>query len=479
MAPSSDRVAILACDGRDGGQWAATTTLAHLRRVAPEAVVRPVRDLCTGSRALSTALRQHAADFVVMLPCRSHHGQLDVDALRGRANDWLTTGTQVVIDPADLLAAGAEQAAKLAAVAAASAAITGPLFASAVNVAAPRARSLNRRAVLTGRLRAEHHAPQLKSERCSASPLCHICVDSCSASALVMNGGLPTTDTSKCDGCGACVLACPADMLQIATLPREIWERFLRHVLVAARELSLPVGLWWACADADDSPTPDTGTAWLRLRVPCVRALTPAWVLQPLSHGAAEVTVTSCDAARDSWTPDAPVPRLLRDLPVGVRATPTPAALTLREPAGTVESLGDFPAATAFISADPAPLGVLSCDEDSCTACGVCVERCPARALAVSESTTRWTLLFSHASCVACGACVARCPEHALTLRRGIKPTDLKAERELTTTSLRRCVGCGTRLPAPALVARLAEAGVKLPDDGRCADCRASGRAAS
>jgi ferredoxin len=480
MAPSGERAVILVCEGHGDDRRASADTVGFLRQLAPEATVRPVRGLCTGSRALAAALRQHAHDLVVLLPCKSHQGRRSVDELLAQANDLSPSGARVAVNPAELLADDAEQAAKLAAVTAASAAIVGAATAAVLNPTGTESRGLDRRALLTGRLHTRQPTPQLAGPRCLANPLCHLCVDSCPTSALVMDGGAPMTDTMRCDSCGACALACPNGLLQLSTMPRPTWESFLHEVLVAARAVELAIGVWWSCADADDAPAGRRSTAWIRLRVPCVRALTPAWVLQPLARGAAEVSVAACAAAQDSWGPNAAMSQLVGELCAGLRTIPSSSTLTLQEPAGTLATLIDLPTATSsFIDSPRAPVGAVSCVEASCTACGLCAERCPTQALKATEGTTSWALTFRHSTCVACGACVDSCPEKALTLRRGVSPTDLWGERELATVPLRRCVACGTRLPTAALAARFSSVGVTLPDDGRCGDCRMAGRAAS
>ena len=489
MGRPGDRAAILVCDGHGHDEHGhdehghdeqgLTETVALLTTLAPGSSVKPVRSLCTGSRALSAALRRTRSELVILLACRYHRDRLRADELRERAYDWSIARDRVVVIDADgSLADDTEQATKLDVVAAAAAAVTGPSVSAILNVAVPRQGGIDRRALLTGRLHAHVPRPRLDLGPCAASPLCHLCVDSCSASALRMTGGSPTVVENSCDGCGACVLACPQGLLHLATLPRLVWETYLRHALVTAREVGLPLGVWWTCADAEEAAKARPGTAWLRLRVPCVRALTPAWVLQPLAAGASAATVTGCAAAQATWGEQGTMSRLVRVLVQGAPGTGRYVeSLTLREPAGTADALVNLADPDrGCVASERAPLGLVSCVAQSCTSCGICAERCPTRALVVTEGMSSWTLTFNHAACAACGACVAACPEHALILGRGIEPTALRMTRELVSTMVRRCVICGLNLAAPALTARLARAGVHVPDDGICGDCRAAGR---
>jgi ferredoxin len=50
-------------------------------------------------------------------------------------------------------------------------------------------------------------------------------------------------------------------------------------------------------------------------------------------------------------------------------------------------------------------------DEDTCTACGACVEVCPADAITVEDAAKVDAEL-----CTECGACVEECPLEAISL---------------------------------------------------------------
>jgi len=52
-------------------------------------------------------------------------------------------------------------------------------------------------------------------------------------------------------------------------------------------------------------------------------------------------------------------------------------------------------------------------DEDKCTACGKCVEVCPARCIE-SKSIAR---LVRPEKCISCGRCARICPSGAITLK--------------------------------------------------------------
>ncbi len=54
---------------------------------------------------------------------------------------------------------------------------------------------------------------------------------------------------------------------------------------------------------------------------------------------------------------------------------------------------------------------VLSIDEELCTGCGICIDRCQFSALNLEDNVSK----VNH-RCVGCGVCVIECPEDALTL---------------------------------------------------------------
>lgn len=64
--------------------------------------------------------------------------------------------------------------------------------------------------------------PAVLEHRCLATrSFCSVCVERCPvAGAIVVELGRPRVDPARCDGCGRCVLACPAPVLAFELAPR-------------------------------------------------------------------------------------------------------------------------------------------------------------------------------------------------------------------------------------------------------------------
>jgi NAD-dependent dihydropyrimidine dehydrogenase PreA subunit len=52
-------------------------------------------------------------------------------------------------------------------------------------------------------------------------------------------------------------------------------------------------------------------------------------------------------------------------------------------------------------------------DQETCTACETCVDRCPVNAIIVEESAT-----VDQKICLGCGVCVPSCPADSIALTR-------------------------------------------------------------
>ena len=66
--------------------------------------------------------------------------------------------------------------------------------------------------------------------------------------------------------------------------------------------------------------------------------------------------------------------------------------------------------------------GLLRIDVDECKGCGLCIEACPPKVIAMSEHLNHYgyrTAMYAGAGCTGCGICFMACPEPgAITVLR-------------------------------------------------------------
>ncbi len=58
---------------------------------------------------------------------------------------------------------------------------------------------------------------------------------------------------------------------------------------------------------------------------------------------------------------------------------------------------------------------IIQIDEEKCTGCGLCEQRCQAGAMKLDDD--RQITIIDLARCLGCGLCVEACPEEAVELR--------------------------------------------------------------
>jgi NAD-dependent dihydropyrimidine dehydrogenase PreA subunit len=68
--------------------------------------------------------------------------------------------------------------------------------------------------------------------------------------------------------------------------------------------------------------------------------------------------------------------------------------------------------------------GLLRIDVDECKGCGLCIEACPPKVIAMSEHLNHYgyrTAVYAGAGCTGCGICFMACPEPgAITVLRAV-----------------------------------------------------------
>lgn len=125
------------------------------------------------------------------------------------------------------------------------------------------------------------------------------------------------------------------------------------------------------------------------------------------------------------------------------------------------------------------PLGALALNKDACTLCLSCINACPVAAL--QDNALSPQLKFIEKNCVQCGLCVQTCPEKALAL---LPRLNLRQERRepvlLNEMQPYACVRCnkpfGTLKAIEAMLGKLSGhsmfQGAALERLKMCADCR-------
>ena len=69
--------------------------------------------------------------------------------------------------------------------------------------------------------------------------------------------------------------------------------------------------------------------------------------------------------------------------------------------------------------------GLLRVDGNECKGCGLCVEACPPKVIALSDKLNHYgyrTAMYAGSGCTACGICFMVCPEPgAITVLRAVR----------------------------------------------------------
>jgi len=68
--------------------------------------------------------------------------------------------------------------------------------------------------------------------------------------------------------------------------------------------------------------------------------------------------------------------------------------------------------------------GLLKIDDEECKGCGLCVEACPPKVIALNDRLNHYgyyTAVYAGAGCTGCGICFMACPEPgAITVMRAV-----------------------------------------------------------
>ena len=88
-------------------------------------------------------------------------------------------------------------------------------------------------------------------------------------------------------------------------------------------------------------------------------------------------------------------------------------------------------------------LGRLSCDQDNCIYCGLCMRNCPEQAISVDRTSKAWSV--DHDKCIKCGMCISKCPKKVLSFK------EAAPEGVLFSDSCVFCTLCEKKCPVGAI----------------------------
>ena len=89
--------------------------------------------------------------------------------------------------------------------------------------------------------------------------------------------------------------------------------------------------------------------------------------------------------------------------------------------------------------------GMLKIDEAECKGCGLCIEACPPKVIAMSERLNHYgyrTAVYAGSGCTGCGICFMVCPEPgAITVLRLASPV---ADRASAAKTVEGAIACAS-----------------------------------
>jgi len=75
-------------------------------------------------------------------------------------------------------------------------------------------------------------------------------------------------------------------------------------------------------------------------------------------------------------------------------------------------------------------------DEEKCTGCNVCVEKCPVKAISMEDEKAK----INMEECIHCGTCHSVCPQEAVRHDNEKIPEEIKANVGMTKNFMEACV---------------------------------------
>ena len=359
-------------------------------------------------------------------------------------------------------------------------------------------------------MRGRFHRPQFTSflqERCfhgrSRTHDCRLCVEVCPFGAIQPAERTIAIDHYRCQGCGGCALACPAEAIRMAhPSPGELLV-ILRETLENRPAGAAAPTLAISDRETDGGARPGADEVdhdgLVHFGVEQIGHVGLEMLLAALAYGAHRVVVSCGTEAppgiREAAERQANMGRaILRGLDLAVEM--------IRFAAGPPDEsrTGERISATAGLGAEPAwplfsppvsplgqdrrtlvrlaaqhlydrsgarqpsiplppgsPFGAVAIDPATCTLCMACAVACPTGALIARGDAPR--LEFLESRCHQCGLCDEACPERAISLlpRLLCAPRAVETPAVLHEVEPFRCIECGVPFATQAMISRMTE----------------------
>jgi len=344
--------------------------------------------------------------------------------------------------------------------------------------------------------------PYIQTDKCVSGGRCHLCQEECPFNAIVCENSQVLIDKLRCQGCGACIAACPFQAISYPTFSLDQLEGEMEGLLLNVGDILQPRIVALICqsclpsfSEAKANPVSCVPNM-LPLEVPCLSMVTSWLLLRAFDLGAQGVALISntekCQFGlkSDKWqgkvrfvqelleqwgveperirafdgsrleqeltqfaqgVAQLPLTSLRSSQPTKVPAKglPLPALI-----AGLAERLAPY--SSGVVSAGTVPFGKLELDESQCTACGLCALDCPTEALRFVSTEDSYQLLFHYQACIGCGQCVRSCPEKCLRLENALQLGKLSSPAEtILEGEIARCRECGAPIAPRAMIDRL------------------------
>jgi ferredoxin len=350
----------------------------------------------------------------------------------------------------------------------------------------PQNQRLNRRAFFKIPLKLHPRmVPSIKTEICKTSQGCKVCVDECPKKALFRLGQKIQLEPSKCNACGACVTSCPSSAFQ---LPFASQKKILAEVNALAKTNTHTLNpriVLYSCRggrkyfNSQNFTSPPYPPNMLVENIPCMASLNPFILLKTLELGAEAVGLIHCEnececgyqfsKMHESLEISREILRYFNVAPSRIFSVEPRDKLNfsnqLTKLNEKILSLGPHNLNDEKAHATPNLLSLvkrfseksnsfhpneplryiklpflsIKVNQDSCTMCGICVNRCPTKALNLIQKDLKITLSFDYNLCIACHDCITVCPDQALSSERIL---DIRKSSPTTVLNFDKMITC-------------------------------------